>query len=317
MIISEVSVMSRKGAAIVSALASLQVVVMTFSPDTYRVKREQLDELGFCSFPGVLPPDLIDHYQKLALECYNQAPAEKKKAQTGSMITMNTHPGFADLIAYQPAIDVLKSLGFDEVHFTDGYLITKPPRSPRLFWHYDWSGWPDPVSYDQTPPQVFFMYYLTETTRQNGCLRVVPRSHYVPSPFHEKLGLPHNAAVYDENNQDTFYYQDHPEEIDVPVKAGDLLIGDPRLLHAAHANQSDQHRTLFTLWYQTRFSEYSERLKARIVQEKIHPIPDDWPAAERAKVEALWPRYEGDAEILPRSEFIPEGRQTLELAGKS
>jgi len=279
---------------------------MQFPPDLFRTKRSELDELGFCSFSGVLTPALIERYQKLALELYAQAPAEKKKAQTGSMITMNTHPDFAHLIAYQPAIQILKSLGFDEVYFTDGYLITKPPRSPRLFWHYDWSGWPDPVSYDQTPPQVFFMYYLTDTTRHNGCLRVVPKSHYIPSAFHEKLGLPHNAAVYDEKSQDSFYYQDHPDEIDVPVKAGDLLIGDARILHASHANQSDQHRTLFTLWYQTRYRELSDRLKARIVREKIHRLPEDWPERERRMVEALWPAYEGEAEILPRSEFIPQ-----------
>jgi len=289
---------------------------MEFSPATYLAKRNELDELGFCSFPGVLTPDFIDRYQQLALELYDQAPAEKKKAQTGSMITMNTHPGFADLIAYQPAIEILRALGFSEVYFTDGYLITKPPGSPRLFWHYDWSGWPDPVSYDKTPPQVFFMYYLTDTSRENGCLRVVPKSHYVPSPFHERLGLPHNAAVYDENNHQSFYYQDHPDEVDVPVKAGDLLIGDARILHAAHSNQSDQHRTLFTLWYQTRFADYSDRLKARIVHEKIQRIPDDWPSEEREKVEALWPSYDGDAEILPRSEFIPKGKQAAELVGK-
>jgi len=287
---------------------------MDYPPDLLRTKRHELDELGFCAIPGVLTPDYIERYQKLALELYEQAPPEQRKKQTGSMITMNTHPGFADLIAYQPAIDVLKSLGFDAVSFTDGYLITKPPKSPRLFWHYDWSGWPDPVSYDKTPPQVFFMYYLTDTTRENGCLRVVPKSHYIPSAFHEKLGLAHNTAVYDEKNQNSFYYQDHPDEVDVPVKAGDLLIGDARILHAAHANQSDQHRTLFTLWYQTRFEEFSDRLKARIVQDKIHQLPADWPDEARNKVQALWPSYQGDAEILPRSEFIPRD-QAVPLAG--
>jgi ectoine hydroxylase-related dioxygenase (phytanoyl-CoA dioxygenase family) len=37
--------------------------------------------------------------------------------------------------------------------------------------------------------------------------------------------------------------------VDVEVKAGDLVLGDARLLHAAHANNSDRRRTLITMWW--------------------------------------------------------------------
>ena len=38
------------------------------------------------------------------------------------------------------------------------------------------------------------------------------------------------------------------------VRAGDLIIGDARMLHAAHANTSDARRTVITLWFQVRAS---------------------------------------------------------------
>ena len=42
---------------------------------------------------------------------------------------------------------------------------------------------------------------------------------------------------------------DHPDAIDVPLKAGDLIIADARLLHAAWPNQTAQRRTLVLAWH--------------------------------------------------------------------
>ena len=35
----------------------------------------------------------------------------------------------------------------------------------------------------------------------------------------------------------------------MPVRAGDLVINDARLLHAAHANRTDKRRTLVLQWH--------------------------------------------------------------------
>ena len=75
----------------------------------------------------------------------------------------------------------LVELGFPagSATFTDGYIISKPRRSPPLFWHYDWFSWELEEDWDPSPPQVFFMYYLHSTSPENGCLRVIPQSHCV------------------------------------------------------------------------------------------------------------------------------------------
>ena len=39
----------------------------------------------------------------------------------------------------------------------------------------DWMGWNSPLSTTPWPQVVFFSYYLTDTTAENGCLRVAPR----------------------------------------------------------------------------------------------------------------------------------------------
>ena len=57
-------------------------------------------------------------------------PAEK-------VVLPTVDPVFLDLIAWQPALDALVQLGWPAggATFTDGYIISKPPRSPPLFWH--------------------------------------------------------------------------------------------------------------------------------------------------------------------------------------
>ena len=37
--------------------------------------------------------------------------------------------------------------------------------------------------------------------------------------------------------------------VDVCVQPGDVILGDARLLHAAHPNHSAERRTGITLWY--------------------------------------------------------------------
>ena len=49
-----------------------------------------------------------------------------------------------------------------------------------------------------------------------------------------------------------------------PVQAGDLVIGDARVLHAAHANNSDAPRPVLTLWYLPQIDKLSPQLQDRI-----------------------------------------------------
>ena len=55
-------------------------------------------------------------------------------------------------------------------------------------------------------------------------------------------------------------------EVDVPVRAGDVVIGDSRLLHAAHANSSDRWRTALTIWYWPAYDDLPEECKAHIAK---------------------------------------------------
>ncbi len=143
------------------------------------------------------------------------------------------------------------------------------------------------------------MYYLTDTSVTNGCLRVIPGSHQHHNVLHEHIGNPHSGMLSRAEDLDQLAFSMRPDEVDVPVRAGDLVIGDSRLLHAAHANKSSEWRTVITLWFQPNYASLSDRVKAQMVQ-KIQTIPTDWPIEATTLVKALHPTYKGNAKPYVR-----------------
>ena len=152
--------------------------------------RRQLLRSGFCVVPDILPSDLLQRLRTVtdaALDGQSEEARERHRSQ-GSMIAIPgrdrdafVDPAILELLTLQPALDALVDLGYPAgaATFTDGYVISKPERSPPLFWHYDWFSWELEEDWEPTPPQVFFMYYLHSTSPENGCLRAIPRSHYI------------------------------------------------------------------------------------------------------------------------------------------
>jgi hypothetical protein len=64
------------------------------------------------------------------------------------------------------------------------------------------------------------------------------------------------------NDPSNTAYADHPDEVAVPVRAGDVLIGDARLIHGAFANQTGEERPLLTLWFMPHWSAMPPEMRA-------------------------------------------------------
>lgn len=256
--------------------------------------RKQLLEDGYCLVPQVLSPDFVQELRNVTDRLIDEMTEEESRQQrsTGSMIPVVKDPVLARLIAHPPALRMVEAMGYRDVRFQSGYIISKPPQGPPLFWHFDWGFWNHPISYDNFPAQMFFMYYLTDTTRENGCLRVIPRSHREENPLHAQLAHAHTALLTEAKDLSRPEFQERPDEIDVTVKAGDLLIGDSRVLHAAHSNQSSARRTLITLWYHPEYNQLPDDLKAAFCLRR-DPLPSDWPEEARRLYDSVAIDYEG------------------------
>ena len=263
----------------------------------YRNKREQLDREGFCLLEGIIDEAMLARLREAtdrALARQAAAHFEQNRSQ-GSLIRVTGEPLMAQLIAYPPILAALAGLGFDAPKWGSGFIISKPPQSPPLFWHQDARFWNDSISYTSRTIQCFLMIYLVDTTPHNGCLRLIPGSHLQRHSLHDALPSAHEADLGRADDMEHQAFQRAEGEVDVPVKAGDVVMGSARLLHSAHGNQSDQRRTNITLWYYPDYANLPDSIRAYLGSTEW---PAEWTGQNRALLEPLRPVYEGDAEPI-------------------
>ena len=268
-------------------------------------RRQQLLDEGFCVFPGLLGGELLARLRLVSDRLLDAYPEEEKqrRGNQGSVVTIAYQDrAFAELIAWPATWAALRELGFARARYWSGSVIAKEPHSTPLYWHQDWVWWEEPESADPLPHQLFLMWYLTATRPENGCLRALPQSHRRRLDAHDLIGT-HDDGIRHRDPTASAGYQTLPGEVDVAVAAGDLVVGDSRVLHAAHANTTGQRRTVLTLWYLPRYDELNERLRAAY-QERVKPPPQSLPADELALVQGLLTDYCGDAEP-PRHTYEP------------
>jgi len=269
----------------------------------WHAKREQLYNDGVCVIENILDAAMLKRLQAIANAKIAELSTEHRRQQqsTGSMVANRHLPELDELITWPKTWDALTRLGYTDSKFSRAYLISKPPHSPPLFWHQDFTAWSgEPRAYDRIAPQLFAMFYLVNTTQENGCLRVIPGSHRKRHPLHDLVGTAHTNASRRLDDPASPLYAPIAEELDIVAKAGDMVLGDGRALHAAHANRSDQERPLITLWYHPLFSHLTEGAQRQITDLAQAEI-EHWPPANRQSVAPIIANYSGTAPSLPRN----------------
>ncbi|MEM7535874.1 MAG: phytanoyl-CoA dioxygenase family protein [Chloroflexota bacterium] len=275
-------------------------------------KREQFAQDGFYLFEQVLESAFVEKLQTLSDDILAQQDAAHFEEQrtTGSMVLIDwemayQHDIMAELIAHPKMMGVLAELGFDDPKFGHGRVISKPPHSPPLFWHEDGRFWDDPVSYTPQPIQCFIMVYLTPTTPENGCLRVIPGSHRKRHALHDAAAAMHTDALRTYEDPDHIQFQHAEGEVDVSVNVGDVVFGYGNIFHAAHANRTDERRTVLTLWYYPDFVNLPERTQATVqhLEGRNRMTESDVGAWQKA-MEPMKILYDGDAEPIEQ-QWVP------------
>lgn len=265
----------------------------------------ELEDLGFIHRRGLFDDAFMDSLLLRAHATLFRQSAESRDVvkSNGSLIHLADNPEYADVIAAPALLQALRDAGATDPRFTGGFLISKPGGGPPLFWHQDWWGWDDETAYRPRAQQLFAMIYLTDTTIENGCLRVIPRSHRLDHLLHH-LDTAHSEGMQGYKDPGNAAYADHPDQVAVPVKAGDVLIGDARLIHGAFANLTDEERPLLTLWFMPHWSSMPAPMRALAYKGFMRgddilssvAIPKtflDWPEPLKRRVDHLLPPDDG------------------------
>ncbi len=215
-------------------------------------KRSQLIKDGYCVVENILTEDFLNELRRASNQLLDSVehPPEWKYQGSNLSVRGSAEPVIDRLIHWKPTREVLKAMQLDDFCSHGGFIIlSKPPGGPPLYWHQDWMSWNDPISVAPWVQYIFLSYYLEDTTVENGCFRVIPGTHLSRIPLHDRLTPAHEQGAYHVSASDTYMFCDHPDAVDVPAKAGSLVIGEGRVLHAARANRSTQRRTLLLGWH--------------------------------------------------------------------
>ena len=226
-------------------------------------KRRQLLDDGFCVIPGVLRGDLLDRTRRFSDEFLDTHDVDHRYRYQGSDFHIMAEAAWAkdqdasryhapivdELLNLPAAVGACDRLGLESMTSAGSIiLLSKPPHGPPLYWHQDATYWNHPKSALPWPSRVFLSYYLVDTTRQNGCLRIIPGTHRKRTELHDLLPDAHSPEMQ-RADETHLAFTEQPGEIDIPCKAGDLVIADGRVLHAAWPNSTDTRRTLVLEWW--------------------------------------------------------------------
>jgi ectoine hydroxylase-related dioxygenase (phytanoyl-CoA dioxygenase family) len=234
---------------------------------------------GYCVVPNVLDDTMLQSLRERFSDNALSQTNRENFGDSGAFVVADYHdPVMVDLLTWPTTLQILKDLGFAQPKLHNFYVSTKPPQAEPLAWHSDLF-----YEYERPEPaELFLIYYLQDTTVENGCLRVVPGSH---KWTHRKRHAQPDDAL------------PRGDELDVPIKAGSLFIGDRRIMHATHANSSNAWRTCLTIAYAPLFTKLPESVQALIVKNRCLPPQEHLqnPPARgiEPRLAAILPEYSG------------------------
>jgi phytanoyl-CoA hydroxylase len=154
--------------------------------------------------------------------------------------------GYFELMSNHKILDVVESLIGPEIFANPVYNVR--PKVPRVAagevpWHQDKSYWPDARS----NPVITVWVAVVDATVENGCLRVIPRTHReAVAGFHFET---RSGTAYRELD-DAAVARLKARARQVPVGAGAAIIFNDRFIHSSGPNASAHIRWSVDLRYQ-------------------------------------------------------------------
>lgn len=191
-----------------------------------------------------------------------------------------------------------------QLKWISGYVSTKAPHSPALWWHQDWWCWDHPVSYSPRASQIALLCYLGAADRASGALRLLPRTHHRSLPLHAMLPEAHgdDANALSPSHQ---AMSDYPGQITVDVEPGDAVVVDYRLLHGTHPNARASRRDCILLSFTPDWAALPDDIKAHLAMHPALPTQDEHERSAACSYRRLLPDFDGTPASLVVNRSAP------------
>lgn len=219
----------------------------------YRLSDEQLafyEQNGYLSGVRILDDHQVDHLRRelddlvssdhegksLWYEYHSNESSTPDTVLFHALGAWRIKPGFHDLL-WNPRFTIPASqLLAGPIRFWHDQLFCKPAKHGGVVaWHQDYSYW------TRTVPIAHLTCWigLDDSTRENGCLHYIPRSHQWPLlPITGLAG--DMEAIRDVLNPDQWEQFQHPVAIE--LKKGECSFHHPLMVHGSFSNRTSVPR---------------------------------------------------------------------------
>ena len=197
------------------------------------------DECGYlCPLAGIPATEASSYADKLA------AYEEHLGVEPQQYFKIKAHiaaPWMTELSRHPALVDAVESLiGPDILLFGASLFAKKANDSRFVSWHQD------SAYYGLDPhEEVTVWVALTESRRENGCLRVIPGTHRGPNLKHDETYDPQNLLARGQ----TIRGLNDSDAVDLELEAGQISIHQARTVHGSLGNDSDRARIGLAYFY--------------------------------------------------------------------
>ena len=230
---------------------------------------------GYVILREVLPPSLAEEAGKHVKWLLEKHP--ERSPETLDHDLVQDDPFWIRLISDNRLLDVAEQFIGPNIALFASHYICKPPKVGQpVLWHQDGSYWP------LDPMEVITLWLaVSESTPENGCLRIISRSHNMELQEMKERSDIENVLGSGIDSQ----YVDESQAVDLVLKPGDVSIHHPNIVHGSEPNTSDNWRMGLTIRY---------------IPTTTHITKDNWCSSFLLRGQAV----EGINEYLPVPKYV-------------
>lgn len=212
------------------------------APDMPKVLSEE--QIAFYGENGYLVPFDGVAASETAAMCDDLDRFERAEGKRASEIIVKGHLCFRrsyEFSRHPKILDVVEDLIGPNIYALSSRFWMKPGQDGSFVsWHQD------SAYFGLEPNELVTVWLaLTDSTPDNGCVRVIPGSHRGPAYSH--------VETYDEKNLlargQSIEEIDDSDAVDLVLKAGQFSCHHERIVHGSAANNTDAMRTGIGIFY--------------------------------------------------------------------
>lgn len=203
--------------------------------------REKFETDGYCIARNVLDEGLVTEARQHVQWLAERHPDVRPELLGHTLMTKDAF--WVRLISDDRLLDIAEQFIGPNIALFASHYIAKPPYDGQpVLWHQDGTYWPlDPMEV------VTLWLAVDDSTPENGCLRVLPGTQNSRLMNIDEYEHPDIPNVLDSGISPASL--DESKAVDIILKAGDVSIHHPTLIHGSNANNSAKWRRGLTIRY--------------------------------------------------------------------